>query len=674
MDKQNYWWNDRAWRIVQTNMREIDMADMSAEGYVADLKEFNANTVIINTGGIIANYDTKFPFHFKNQHLKGDSLEKVIAGCKNAGIRVVSRVDFSKVRKPVYENHPEWAYVSPKGNIIDYHGNIHICFNSEYQQKHAIEIMREIIEKLDPDGIFMNMGGYAVGYDYTNGWQGICQCDNCRRRFYDMFKENLPALEDPYNPVYRKYAAFQKKTTEEYYANINAMMASAKPDILFFHRDMLRGEIGTFLENPRQNYLYKSSELLKLEKYSHPDLVSSVTSVDFIDMLYRFQSVGSRHQELRIAQMLANGGFADFYQVGRLDDHPDKSSYEKIKEMFKYHKDHEADYHSSLSDADIVLIKPSPQGMPHFFKAETEEYFGWYFLLTQNHFLFDCMESDSLLKTELGKYKTIILPDVRNLEIGTMEKLDDFVKNGGTLISICETARHDPQNSENRFCGLSCLGVKRVTYVGRGMISAYFELENKNHFPHFKDIDLLYLRGTYCYADYAEEVKKHMKLIPPHNHSPAEDAYYTNKTDFPAFTVNAFGKGTGVYIPWKPGSEYYAFGFPAAGGFIADLLKDVLGLTAVEGNLPPMVEVSHTRKPDGKADYVHLVNDSGFFCGSYFEPLALQDLTAEIPWNGKAPSSVKSMVTGKEVRYETAEGKLTLFFDTLKLFEAVKII
>ena len=157
MSKQ-YWWKDRAWRIVQTNLREIDMADMNAEQYVRELQEFNANTVIINTGGIAASYESNIPFHTRNRYLTGDSLKTVINACKEAGIRVISRVDFSKVRAPLYEQHPEWAYVSPKGEIIDYHGLIHMCFNSDYQQKIALDIIREIIRDINPDGLFLNMG------------------------------------------------------------------------------------------------------------------------------------------------------------------------------------------------------------------------------------------------------------------------------------------------------------------------------------------------------------------------------------------------------------------------------------------------------------------------------------------------------------------------------------
>jgi hypothetical protein len=197
---------------------------------------------------------------------------------------------------------------------------------------------------------------------------------------------------------------------------------------------------------------------------------------------------------------------------------------------------------------------------------------------------------------------------------------------------------------------------------------------NKTDFPRFKDTDLIYLRGIYCYAEYAETVQKYMKLIPPHNHSPAEDAYYTNITDYPAFTVNNFGKGRGVFVPWRPAHEYYNFGFPATGNFMADVLENVLGLGPVGGNLPPMVEVSYTRKTDGSACYIHLVNDSGFFCGSYFEPIELNNLTTEIRWNAKAPVSVLSMTKGTELKYEMRGGFLKLFFDKLNLFEAVKIV
>ena len=114
----------------------------------------------------------------------------------------------------------------------------------------------------------------------------------------------------------QKYKECQNITVNEYHKNIKELIAEENPELLFFPIDMLRGEVGTFFDGADENnYMYKGSELLKLEKYSSPEKVASVTSVDFIDMWYRHAAVSPNEQELRLAQMLSNGGFADFYQV-----------------------------------------------------------------------------------------------------------------------------------------------------------------------------------------------------------------------------------------------------------------------------------------------------------------------------------------------------------------------
>ncbi|MGI5898529.1 MAG: hypothetical protein ACOX8S_01225 [Christensenellales bacterium] len=118
------WWQEVPWRMIQTNLREIDMEDISAERYVEDLKSFEATVVLINTAGIIASYETGLKYHFQSRHLDGDSLEHIIKKCQEAGIRVLARTDFSKIRRSVFEEHPEWAYRTEKGDIVDYNGEI----------------------------------------------------------------------------------------------------------------------------------------------------------------------------------------------------------------------------------------------------------------------------------------------------------------------------------------------------------------------------------------------------------------------------------------------------------------------------------------------------------------------------------------------------------------------
>ena len=42
------WTVDYPWRLIQTNLREIDMLDIDADQYVKDLKSFQATIAMIN--------------------------------------------------------------------------------------------------------------------------------------------------------------------------------------------------------------------------------------------------------------------------------------------------------------------------------------------------------------------------------------------------------------------------------------------------------------------------------------------------------------------------------------------------------------------------------------------------------------------------------------------------
>lgn len=157
------WWLEKPMRMVQTNLREIDV-DFDLDAYIESLKEFSANVLLFNVGGIVANYPTKLEFHFLNPNLKQgyDLVGEVIKRVKKEGMRFIARFDFSKVNEALAEKHPEWLYKSVKGEHINYNGQVHTCINGLYQQRHAIEILNEVIENYPIDGVFFNMSGYVT--------------------------------------------------------------------------------------------------------------------------------------------------------------------------------------------------------------------------------------------------------------------------------------------------------------------------------------------------------------------------------------------------------------------------------------------------------------------------------------------------------------------------------
>ena len=51
-----HWWEGYPWRMIQTNLRQIDMADINAKEYAKQLKGFGATVVTLNAAGIIEGY------------------------------------------------------------------------------------------------------------------------------------------------------------------------------------------------------------------------------------------------------------------------------------------------------------------------------------------------------------------------------------------------------------------------------------------------------------------------------------------------------------------------------------------------------------------------------------------------------------------------------------------
>jgi hypothetical protein len=664
------WWIDYPWRLIQTNLREIDMIDIDAERYVADLREFGATVAMINTAGIIASYPTELPYHYQSPFLQGSSLEEIIAACHGAEIRVIARTDFSKVRRPIYEMHPEWAYLTPEGHIVDYHGDVHVCVNSAYQQDYALRIIEEAITTLDVDGIFFNMGGYQVR-DYSAVYHGICHCRDCRDRFNEMYGLPLPDAEDLHDPVYRKYALFKRRTLREHHEKVYNLIQTLRPDICIanhreFRRGFIRQESNTALDRPLPHWQYSGSENTRWAVASYPEMVCSNTSVDFIDFPVRHVAVSPHQQRLRLAQALANGGAPDYYIIGRLDNHEDRSGFEGVKEMFHFHAAHEADYAGMRPVAQVALIN-GPD-------ADQAEFRGWFRFLVEGHYLFDVLMTEATANVDWSKYQVVILPDYRYISDELAAALDGFAERGGTVIATGMAGFADDEYESRPRPALNCLGIDSVDIVRTDMRGSYFRIspEDRAVLPYPRESDLVYLDGEYVYARYAEGAQPRLQLIPPHPFGPPERCYYTTVTDRPGVIYHVWGRGSGIYLPWRPGALFHRQGYVNTRDLIYGILREIPTLQPVRGNLPPMVEVTLLRRERDGHRLLHLVNTSGHFGVSFYEPVPMTDLVVQLPC-ADVPSAVTALVGEESLEFTVSDGTLTIRLPRLEQFEAIRI-
>ncbi|MFH1086668.1 MAG: alpha-amylase family protein, partial [Chloroflexota bacterium] len=605
---------------------------------------------------------------YQSQFLTGDSLADVIAACHAAGIRVLARTDFSKIRRPIYEMHPDWAYRTANGDIVDYNGDVHACVMGDYQQHYALEIIREVLTTHAFDGIFFNMGGFQTR-DYSGNYYGPCHCAACQRAFGGMFGLPLPAKEDMRDPVFRKYMVFKRRALGAHRDKVHDLIHAICPDICIDKDDrrgggFVRQESNTAVDRPLPHWQYSGSGNTKWALGSYPGLISSNTTVDFIDIPYRHVAVSPDQQALRLAQSLANGGALDYYLIGRLDNHPDQSGHAPVKELFHYHAAHGADYVGLTSRADVMLLNDS--------RNNDSECRGWFRFLLESHFLFDTPQVEAALDLPWARYRAIVLPNLKYVGDALAAKLDAFVAAGGTLIASGETGFYDEDYERRERPALKCLGIEKVELVKEDMRPSYLLLDDKTGFARFPVTDTVYLDGPFIYCQYAAGAQPRLKLVPPHKFGPPERCYWETVLDRPGFVVHAYGQGKAIYVPWLPGELFHRQGHTNTLDFAADLLEGVGGIPRVTGNLSPMVEVTLFANAALGAQLVHLVNTSGHFGTTFYPPVPMRDLVVSLPMPA-APNSAVSLVTGEAVPFTHEGGRLTLRVPTLELMQAIKI-
>lgn len=662
------WWEDWPWRLVQTNLREVDMLDLDAGRYVDSLKRLHATVAMINTSGIVASYPTALPFHTQSAFLRGDGLPRVIEACHTAGIKVIARTDFSKIRPELYEAHPEWAVRTADGRIVEDEGDVHVCPSGAYQQECAPRIVEETLTTLDVDGIYFNMQGFQT-YDYCGVDHGICHCDACTDAFRDQFDLSLPSTRDLDDPAFRRYLVFQDRTLIASKRRMDALIRRLRSDVAIDRPSddaggFIRQESNTALDRPLPEWSHSASANTKWVVSSLPQTVSSNASVDFIDYPVRHVSVSPHRQRLRLAQALANGGGLDYYVIGRLDQRADRSGLDAVREVFAFHAAHEDAYRDLRSCARIALLIG-----PH---ESPEEFRGWFRVLAEHHFLFDTVLVGAGTDEVLSRYDALVLPDHQPLSDEEAGRLDGFVEAGGTLVASGRPGFRTEELELRERPALACLGIERVEGVRESVRGAYFEMDDGLGFPGLAEADLVYVDGPYVDAEYRPEAERRLRLIPPGPFGPPERCVVPDPTGEPGLVVHPFGTGKAVYVPWSCGALVHRHGHPNTSAFAADVLGYHAGLEPLGGNLSPMVEATMFERAGGDAHLLHLVNGSGSFGPSSVEPVTMRDVEVVLPYAGQ-PGRVAGLEAGHDLDWSAADDRLMVRVPELGLFEAVRI-
>src|SRR5689334_22416389 len=112
-------WGAEPFRMVQVNLRNTDAA-LDPRRLAKQAKDFGADVLLFNVGGIYAWYPTELALHERNPFLKSDILREIIDETHAAGLKLVGRFDMSKGTRPAYEAHPDWFIHNKAGEPLIY--------------------------------------------------------------------------------------------------------------------------------------------------------------------------------------------------------------------------------------------------------------------------------------------------------------------------------------------------------------------------------------------------------------------------------------------------------------------------------------------------------------------------------------------------------------------------
>ena len=655
---QRVWWRE-PFRMFQTNLREIDAATMDVDDTLDYLERFGADTWLLSVGGIVSNYPTSLSSQTANPALaarpSGDLVGDAVAAASRRGIRVMARMDFSKVDHRRAELHPDWCFVDPEGRRQVYNGLTSVCPSAGYYQNETFAVVAEVLDRYGVSGFFFNWLTYNER-DYSRRYRGVCQCAACVRRFAQW----APGLLLPVGPEsdsYDEWRRFADDSLEALTLKMRNHIAELAPEAMLVQgtsADVLFHEANNAVGRPLWHV--RTAEQVSAARTARPDTPVLVNSVAFVDMPYRLAGEDPQHFAQYLVQAISRGAYPSTYIMGGPCDGP-HACLETAGELTRFHRDHTDVYRDLVPAARTLLVRPDAlrrSAVAH--TLAVEEFRGLSVALLERHVPFDVVDERQLaaLPDDDG-HRMIIVPDLGPLEPAAQGRLDRAVEAGAAVVFTGATAPFAGSPVERVLARLDTFEELLSLHVGGldGPSEGWAE-----PFAVVGAIDLVVARGD---AETALPVIGRAPFGPP------EKCHGHLETGHPGFLRRRSGSGTVAVIPWTIGRALRATGSGRLGDAIVRLLSCIDPDVVIPTNLPGAVEIALGRSAFGTV--AHLLNRSGDRTDHFTTPVPIGPATVTLPW--PEATKVRALRAGTDLSCTAVEGGVAVDLPGVDLFEVL---
>lgn len=638
------WW-DRTFRTYQTNLREID-AGLDVESVLDVIEDHGADTWLLSIGGIIANYPSELDCQTVNPALSerasGDLIGDAVAAASARGIRVLGRMDFSKIDARRAEQNPQWCFVSPGGEPQIYNGYRSVCPSGEYYQSRAFDVIAEVLGRYDLAGFFFNWMSFNE-FDYSRTYWGVCHCEACLRGFA-AFAPEVEHPRTPDSPGYEVWQTFAAGVLDDLTARMRKHVRALAPDaalILGDRADITFHEANNAVGRPLWHHA--TAEAVSAARSGADARPVFVNAVAFVDMPYRWAGEDPHHLRQYLVQALAHGAQPSTYIMGVPEDSP-FASVQAAREVTRFHRDHREFYAGLSSSARVALVRTSAADSR---SRRTSEFQGCYMSLLERHVPFDVVRQQRLAEVAPNRYDLVVIPDGGPLRAEEVAALQGVLAAGGTIALTGDSGWVDGQFQLGD-------GVARQR--------ATFDTEESVRSLHLpvgdRAGDLTPVVGGFSVLEAGQTARTGWHASGRALYGPPEKCYGHPATSHPGWLSAEVGAGRVIVLPWRPGLIYREVGLSRVrDGWVDRVLEEMVAAgaasPAVKTDLPEQVQIVPGTSEAGTV--LHLLNRSGDAPQRFVRPLPIGRGTVRVRLDSDA-LSVRALVAGVDLDW-TREGE-----------------
>ncbi|MFI6344381.1 hypothetical protein [Streptomyces sp. NPDC050560] len=672
---QRPWWRE-PFRMFQTNLRETD-AGLDVARVLDFLDGFGADTWLLSVGGIVSNYPTRLGFQTRNPALagraSGDLVGDAVTAAARRGVRVLGRMDFSKVDHARAEANPEWCFVDAAGERQVYNGLVSVCPSGPYYQERLFDVLAEVLARYGVAGFFLNWMSFNE-VDYSRRYRGVCHCPGCRVRWAAEHGADTPLPTGPADEGYGAWRRLARATLDDLTARIRAHVAGLAPEaalILGDRADIVFHEANNAVGRPLWHHA--TAEAVSAAKSRRPGVPVLVNSVAFLDMPYRWGGEDPHHFAQYLVQAVSRGAVPSTYVMGT----PEAAGYgclDAAARVTRFHRNHADVYRDLRPDAPTLLVRPDPDRVPPE-RAERAlgEFRGVYLALQERHLPFDVVPQGTLAEmgggakargeghrrvASLGRYRLLVLPDLAPLSAGEGAAVGAYAAGGGAVLATGGT-------------GLG--GGALPDWLPYARVRASWEGEEPTRSLHLRGDGTpepaLPVVGAFHVVEPRPGAATGLAALSRHPYGPPEKCHGARELPHPGEVGAAHGAGRVVALPWHPGLGYRDLGLGVLRDLVADRALAVGGAgLAVATELPDRAEIVLGRSAAGRV--LHVLNRSGDAAQRFLAPLPLDECALTLPWPD-APDTVDALCAGRPLPVEHTAAGARVRLPRLALFEVL---